>query len=611
MHLNPIYTEFFYRLKIFQMLILVFLSFLQILFLPGLLFTLRLKKISSLDRMLISVPLSLVINYSAVMLLYSIGFYTRSVLFILVVLELIFISIAFHNRRLLEGMPDFPALKIRLENVIPFLIFFIFYKSSFFSVFTDWDAVVSWNRWALELMGGDFHGSRNYPLGIPSLYSILYVLCGSDNLQTFSKMIPALWVFVGIIVFLRASTIWQKYNVELTLASSIWLLLISKAGMGASIIFSGYVDSFMAVYGIFYIYFLAHIHRMVTHKNVDLDKVKIYLIVLASSALVKFTGIFIFFSFLLFLLSTLGFRNVTRNCWLTILLSLVLLFHWYLFNTLYYADWHEQARAYGVGLDPNYISRFFQAVTFFVKSLSIPLFLISVYAVYRSRQLVFIAAILVLPILFFWALLVSYDLRATFVIFPFLAFLISVGILEFLPKCFNQIQPLIKLEYKTKFVNFAECQIALSSKFIALCLMSSLLFFSGCYLAFNHSGKVDNLVYSSNTEQRLKANDFGANYKLYELLEHDRKAKILSCWQMIYGLPNSNGRVLPMGDCSMNIVDRWLNDKSINYFLYWDAGGQDTPKIQEVRRYILSKDNDVSEETLMPGYVLFSRNINE
>ena len=80
---------------------------------------------------------------------------------------------------------------------------------------------------------------------------------------------------------------------------------------------------------------------------------------------------------------------------------------------------------------------------------------------------------------------------------------------------------------------------------------------------------------------------------------------------MIYGLPNNNGRVLPMGDCTMKIVDRWLNDKGINYFLYWDDGGNDTPKIEEVRRYILSKDYHGAERVLFPGYILFSKDINE
>lgn len=53
-------------------------------------------------------------------------------------------------------------------------------------VFTNWDAVVSWNQWAISWALNEFpHGTYNYPQLLPISESISYVLMDSTGIQFF------------------------------------------------------------------------------------------------------------------------------------------------------------------------------------------------------------------------------------------------------------------------------------------------------------------------------------------------------------------------------------------------------------------------------------------
>ena len=168
------------------------------------------------DNVLIVFGFSLISNYCLILLLSAIGIYTRSVFTVFVLAELIallwlyrdvfrtsvdkFATIAWDR---LSYILDFFTPKRRDHDGITILYFawsalilllavrsIVWAANVFFdnagTVFSAWDAVVSWNRWATEWATGRIPtDSRFYPQLIPVNWSITYILQG-DTLSSFS-----------------------------------------------------------------------------------------------------------------------------------------------------------------------------------------------------------------------------------------------------------------------------------------------------------------------------------------------------------------------------------------------------------------------------------------
>ena len=145
------------------MIIFITLGLFQALFLPGLICSYFVKKISVSDRLILATTLSLVINYFIVWLLYALNIYSRVSVLTLIAVELI---VLFKLRTaLLKDLNQayhfahqFIERSIKTKAISFFALFFILFcvyyfyllkTSGFLTVFTHWDAVVSWNRLAV------------------------------------------------------------------------------------------------------------------------------------------------------------------------------------------------------------------------------------------------------------------------------------------------------------------------------------------------------------------------------------------------------------------------------------------------------------------------------
>ena len=120
----------------------------------------------------------------------------------------------------------------------------------------------------------------------------------------------------------------------------------------------------------------------------------------------------------------------------------------------------------------------------------------------------------------------------------------------------------------------------------------------------------DEKIIQSNTDKKVHANDFGANKILMNIFMNEPKSKIISCWQMPYGLPGAKGKFIPTG-ChgGMSEVDKWLSDDSIKYLLYWRSYDESKyPTVVQVAEYLSAKGIRFSTVNLASGYFLFSKN---
>jgi hypothetical protein len=273
------------------MLALGVLSVIQMIFLPGYL-VLRLSRtrFPTFQALVFSFGLSLLVNFWMVFILTLLKIYLRPV--VLVILALEFAALFWFSRKwlnqpfstsvaglmsavedrftrfhswveckLLEGK-DRPAsflLKASLTLVFAIVAFLSIlwslqiFISNLGTVFNSWDAVLSWNHWAVTWAQNSIpQGTQLYPLLIPAVWSLSYVIIGSTAVQFFAKAIIPLFFLLILCIMLKLAGNWRSYGVLIGIFFFRYML---KKFLGQYIA-EGYVDipvtalSFLAFYAV-------------------------------------------------------------------------------------------------------------------------------------------------------------------------------------------------------------------------------------------------------------------------------------------------------------------------------------------------------------------------
>ena len=108
----------------------------------------------------------------------------------------------------------------------------------FGNVFSIWDTVVSWNRWAVDWSQGIFpRGSYDYPQLLPTIWSLVYQLIGTVDIQVFAKATVA-WLPVAAI--LAYAGIWQEERTSASVVGAVAFTLLLRQFKELAI--SGYVE---------------------------------------------------------------------------------------------------------------------------------------------------------------------------------------------------------------------------------------------------------------------------------------------------------------------------------------------------------------------------------
>ncbi|HAJ94643.1 MAG TPA: hypothetical protein DCP02_00270, partial [Actinobacteria bacterium] len=226
-------------------------SFFQIVFIPGFIFLkfFRLKNSSIAGTIAYSFSLSLLINYLTIYHLTLAGIYTSPAAYTILIIELILlIYLALKKKLVSTGKLYFPLssdFRSFPKNIIPIISAaaimgsFYFFFSSYGDVFTHWDAVFSWNRWAIDWYLNDIpYLTYLYPQLIPANWSLSYIMMGSHIFQFAAKSIMPL--FASFILITYFSLYLKKKN----MAFLISILFFSAMALLYSLpyIDSGYVD---------------------------------------------------------------------------------------------------------------------------------------------------------------------------------------------------------------------------------------------------------------------------------------------------------------------------------------------------------------------------------
>ena len=233
------------------MLLLGFISVLQITILPGMLiYNLRgLTTRTTIQRWLYIFAISLFINYSIVTILTILSIYTSIILWIIVSLEIalliflhrnnlsiFFFDINFRNHfqkiKFFIKENTFPNRVIIISSGIIILFYVAVFVANIGTIFYFIDTVnnYEWNRWAIDFANNILPKySSHFPQLIPANWSICYVMIGKTDVHFFPKFIMPFFFIGNLLIFL---------DLALTKKDNRYLLGLIIYGLFAPIVFS-------------------------------------------------------------------------------------------------------------------------------------------------------------------------------------------------------------------------------------------------------------------------------------------------------------------------------------------------------------------------------------
>ncbi len=487
-------------------LFLGILSFIQITFLPGILI-LKAFQIKSgfIQTLVFSFALSLISNHLIVLVITTLGLnisYSYTIIFII---ELFLVYKLYKNffKSPLEDI--FSTRSTQLSSYITstfstnsknpktftqiitslFTIVFTvlaassiwwafkFWINNFDTVFTLWDAIVSWNPWAVEWFAGSFPSqTRRYAQLIPTNFAVSYAFLGNTQIQFFAKgFMPLFNLYILLLMFdLGLETKQGGYFIGIVATR-----LAIKKFLGVYIS-SGYVDVALAFFSFIPIYALLKAQTTSTQKQ-QINYIWLGAIFSAGAALTKQNGLFIFaiYPILAYLLVVKNFENTDFKKQLIyiikpFLIGLLLILPWYLYNeyriftginetnVLFLIGERHEGRAL--------FERFIRAVVMLEKYIYLYIFIL-ILLPFLDITSKWIAIIILVPYSLIWALGFSTFTTNFAIAMPFLGMITGLSTQKFLDFCIRLVSWLKFSRAKIVFILiFLIIAISISSQFV-------------------------------------------------------------------------------------------------------------------------------------------------
>lgn len=437
------------------------LSVFQICFIPGFIIYVFLNRHSNDSKVLLipvfSFALSLIINYIFVSSLAYFNSYTRLALIILLLIEFIVLALLFVSRKinirscnikmiLAETWQDINSLYNRRKSKYGFLefVFFIFsvlllifllaiFINNAGKIFNACDAVVSWNRWAVDFYNNRIpSGTWHYPQLIPANWSIAYVLSGYP-LQFIPRGMMPIFLILMVYSFIILGI---KQRSIIYFLSSIFLYQTLMRFYWTD----GYVDVPVAFFSI-----LIYICLILTKEESSENDKKKYIIlsflIACGSAVTKQAGIFLIMVYpILLLIFTRHnfewtFRRIVKFCCFCLGMIIIIVVPFYLHAETAIRRGLESSEinflTNGIYNGASYPERFIGACRLFTTAFSskllflIGLFLFVLSLADKTSRILNLS--IVIPYFFIWAMFFSYDLRNLAIMFPYFCLGTGVG----------------------------------------------------------------------------------------------------------------------------------------------------------------------------------------
>lgn len=449
------------------------LSLFQLTLLPGLI-TSRLMKIQGTGNIiLVSITFSPIINYLFVFTTTAIGVYTRPVTLLFFGFELIALIYLMNplfsitlgqaidtkkttlffreylNTQNKNSSWHDTLLKIFRVTLLALAVFSIIYAITSYlslkiSVFTAWDAVVSWDRWAINWYNNIFPiKTWHYPQLIPANLSLTYQFIGNSQVKFFAKQFMGLIeVYIPITIFILGVAKRETgYFFGVILATWLQSLLGSQG--------NGYVDSSVAFFALATIaYILLSETKINSDKN---NHILIGAIIAAGAAVTKQTGLWISLTYPLLILLTRKKKEDRRRIYQLIpniiVIYMLIILPWYGYkeyqiqigndsselNTL--TSLGQQDRNWDEQLEYSFDLLKATSDNIIISGqVTIVLLICLLLFASTNRFYRHLITLIIIPFALIWSLLFSYDTRNFNLIVPLIGLSAGIGLQKIIDK---------------------------------------------------------------------------------------------------------------------------------------------------------------------------------
>ena len=544
------------------------LSILQIFCLPGIILKNILKLNSTLIFNLIKIIiLSLIINYFLITFLIYFKIYTKEVLLFIIFLELIFILINL----------DYGKKKINIDfsinsaiTIFTFLLILFALLKNTGNVFYSWDAVISYNEWAINFSNSIYPGGMVRPELIPKLWSMTYLIT-SSKIEFFAKFTTVIYPILILLVCLDEILVNKKPSNYIKLFLFCLYFYYQR-----NFILTGYVDTALVAIVTIFFYLL---NKKTNYKTQSLQATTILV-----SLGIKLSGLFALFYFL----------SLKKNS--LIIKAIVLVITLLYFVALYFNSFHNffgQTIFNEMGQLDNFNlkNKIWYSLSLLKDNNLLYIFLISFFGLLlnETRKILFL---FIFPGIIYWILFLSYDIRNMLFTIPAIIIVNSILIEKVLMK--------IKLlnNFYVRILNFKKQNIislSFNFKIIYALIFSLLLFFS---IIFNNEKLKFNDL---RTKNEMRGNKI-LNYEILKLLNEDKidKDNFITDFQLLF--------YIPMFKDVFNWQDNYLNNNKKNFekydyfliyghqnkirdFINYKVNTEELKIIKEVNNFILAGKN--------------------
>jgi len=373
-----------------------------------------------------------------------------------------------------------------------FLILIVYFFSNLGKVFNVWDAIFSWNRWAVDWSTNQLPVlTYEYPQLLPANWSLSYVIIQNTDVQAFAKAImPLFSIFTTLLFFDLAK---KKNNLAYFMGLIIYGLILYS--LYRQFITSGYVDiavSFFAFLS-FYVY--------VYNKKEEFGIQNIILITIfaCAAAITKQSGLIVLLFATVYDIWYLykNKKQLSKKVFLKVIILLIFIilivvFLWYLIKEIQIVSGVDLSSIkyciHDIYKGDNLIQRLNNVIQKYFISRSIPERIISIFMSFFlllglfKKESRWILIIFIYPFILIWCFFFSYDHRNLAVLLPFLAYSSAFGINFFIEKVYKIWPGLKKImnfklmynfEKESFYVNFRKYNIFLTIIAIFLVLILS------------------------------------------------------------------------------------------------------------------------------------------
>ena len=209
------------------------LAILQCYILPGLIIVKRFNE-SFIYKLISIILISILINFFFVSVLIFSNLYIKEILYIFFIVQLVLICKLYISETFIV------EIKINFIFLITIFIFllilFSLYKNTG-NVFYAWDAVVSYNEWAIKFSEGEYANGMVRPYLIPKLWSLIYVFANNNTVSLFAKFTTFIFPSLILLMCLDEIIVYKKLRDFIKLFLGRYFLFLKK-----NFILTGYVD---------------------------------------------------------------------------------------------------------------------------------------------------------------------------------------------------------------------------------------------------------------------------------------------------------------------------------------------------------------------------------